>query len=352
MSEYDQDQKTEEATPKQRERFRDQGDVPRSQDLGSVVAIAAGAGAIALMFGFMSRAMTSFGKHVFGRLDLHERLGEVGVMGLETAVIVAGPVLIAGLVLGVAAQIAQVGWNPTLKPLAPNFGKLNPLPRFRTLFFSASTAIELLKSLAKIGVIGALSLRVLSQELSGNSRLVGLPPEQFMIRLGQVTARLVITVVIALAFIAVVDLLIERYRYNRKIKMTKEEVKREHKDSEGDPVVKGRIRNKQREMMRSRMLKNVPKADVVVVNPTHFSVALRYRMGKDPAPMIAAAGADAVAAKIREIARHHNIPIVSDPPLARALFAQGKIGKPIPKELFRAVASLLAWVYKVTGKVA
>ncbi len=352
MSEYEQEQKTEDATPKQQQKHRDEGDVPRSQDVASVVAIAAGAGAVMLTFGSMAEAIASFGKNVFGRLDVHDRFAEVGLMALRTTAILAGPVLIAGLLLGVGAQIAQVGWNPTLKPLTPNFGKLNPLPRFRSLFFSSATVIEVVKSLAKIAVIGALALKVLVQELSGNSRLVGLPPAQFMIRLGQVTARLVATVVIALAFIAVADLLIERFRYARKIKMTKDEVKRENKETEGDPIVKGRIRSKQREMMRGRMLKNVPKADVVVVNPTHFSVALMYRMGKDPAPMIAAAGADAVAAKIREIARHHNIPIVSDPPLARALFAQGKVGKPIPKDLFRAVASLLAWVYRVTGKVA
>ena len=127
MSEYEQEQKTEDATPKQQQKHRDEGDVPRSQDVASVVAIAAGAGAVMLTFGSMAEAIASFGKNVFGRLDVHDRFAEVGLMALRTTAILAGPVLIAGLLLGVGAQIAQVGWNPTLKPLTPNFGKLNPL---------------------------------------------------------------------------------------------------------------------------------------------------------------------------------------------------------------------------------
>ena len=352
MSEHEQDQKTEEPTPKQKDRFRERGEVARSQDLASVVSIAGGLGAIAFAWGLIGSAIVGFASLSLSHLERHSQSLLFGGEAVKTVISVIAPVALTGLVLGIAAQIAQVGWKPSAKPLTPNFTKMNPLPRFKQLFFSGSTAIELAKSVVKVIVIGLLAVRVLWDEVAANGRMISLRPVEVMGRLAEISVRIVLTVIIALAFIAVIDILIERFRHNRKMKMTKEEVKREHKDTDGDPLVKGRQRGRARELVRSRMLDSVKTADVVVVNPTHYSVALRYKMATDPAPMIVAAGVDNLAAKIRKLARQNSVPVVSDPPLARALYYQGKVGKAIPAELFRAVASLLAWVYNVTGRIA
>jgi flagellar biosynthetic protein FlhB len=171
-------------------------------------------------------------------------------------------------------------------------------------------------------------------------------------RLGEISLRIILHVGMALVVIAIFDIVIERYRHHKKMKMTKEEVKQENKDQEGDPMIKRRIRGKQFELSKRRMIEKVGKADVVVVNPTHYAVAIAYDMTKEAAPRILAMGMDEMAMKIREKARHSGIPVVSDPPLARGLYSKGKLGAYIPPEYYRAVAALLAWVYSVTGRVA
>ena len=352
MSDHDQDQKTEEATTKQKEKFREKGEVARSQDLAAVIAIISGAGAIVFAWSTIGGGLSILAVRMLGHLELHGREVAYGAIAFKTIAVVIAPVSIAVMVLGIAGQISQVGWKPSFKAMAPDIKKFNPLPQFKKLFFSGSTVIELLKSLVKVVVIGSLAVTVLWEEVSNNGRLIALTPPEVMVRLGEISLRIILTVIVALAFIAVVDIMIERFRHSRKMKMTKDEVKREHKDDDGDPMLKARIRGKQREMAKMRMVEDVSKADVVVVNPTHYSVALRYNMAVDSAPMILASGVDDMAAKIRKKARDHNVPIVSDPPLARALYAQGKPGKAIPAEMFRAVASLLAWVYSTTGRMS
>jgi flagellar biosynthetic protein FlhB len=193
---------------------------------------------------------------------------------------------------------------------------------------------------------------ILLEELDKHGRLAGLSTEALFQRLAQIGIKIVLHAGTVLIVLAILDLLYQRYQHHKKMKMTKQEVKQEHKDQDGDPIVKRRIRGKQMEMARNRMLRAVKEASVVVVNPTHYSVAIRYRLAEDAAPIIVALGVDHVALKIREKARHYGIPVISNPPLARALHAGGKIGGYIPKEHYRAVAELLAWVFKVTGKVA
>ncbi|MDD5309458.1 MAG: EscU/YscU/HrcU family type III secretion system export apparatus switch protein [Deltaproteobacteria bacterium] len=352
MSEQDQEQKTEQPTGKQREKFRDRGDVGKSRDVAAVVSIAGGTAALVFCWSGMASSVITISSGILGRLDGHGKAALVSIAGAKMFLAIVAPVAVTVLVLGIAAELAQVGFHPNLQPLVPDLTRLNPLPRFRQLFFSSGTAIELVKSFVKVVVIGALAYGVLSDELTGQARLVGLVPIEIFARLGRLVLRITIFVGLAMAAVALVDLLIERYRYIERMKMTKDEVKQELKESEGDPLVRNRLRTKQRDLSRRRMLSSIRTADVVVVNPTHYSVALRYRMSVDAAPMIVARGGDELAARIRELARHHGVPVVSDPPLARALFRKGRLYGPIPAELYRAVAALLAWVYSVRSRSA
>jgi flagellar biosynthetic protein FlhB len=261
-----------------------------------------------------------------------------------------GPFVMLMFFLTIISQIAQVGlkWSP--KAMEVNFNKFNPLPAIPKLFFSGNTVIELLKSLVKVIAIGFLSVRVLMNELTNSGRFVALSASEIMLRIGEIALKVIIHTGIAICIIAVIDYMIARYRMEQKMKMTKQEVKDEYKQQDGDPVQKGRMRGRQRDMARQRMLDGVATADVVVVNPTHYSAALRYKVGSDPAPVIVALGVDEMAAKIRERARQNGVPIVPSPKLARALYSNGKVGGFIPAELYQAVASILAWVYNIKGR--
>ncbi len=352
MSEHDQEQKTEEPSEQQIKRFRERGDVAKSRDLSSLVAIASGTLAMAAAWPMISRNITRSSAGILGKLEAHGNEFAFLAIGAKLLIVILAPLGLFTFFMIIAAQLAENGWNPTLKPLSPSFSKINPIPRFRQIFFSASTVIELTKALVKLLVIGLIAFQVVKNDLLTNGRMVGLAPIEILRRLGIGTLRIALFVGIAFALITIIDILIERYRHKRKMRMTKQEIKQENKDQEGDPIVKGRIRRKQREIATGRMMDAVKTADVVVVNPTHYSAALRYKMNVDAAPLIVALGTELIAAKIRKQARKHGVPVVSNPPLARALFAKGKVGNYIPKELYQAVAALLAWVYRATGRVA
>ena len=352
MSDHDQDQKTEEPTGKQREKFREKGDVAKGRDLSAVISLFAGTGALILGWPIIASSLRGIAYTILSRLQSANEYGTIAMLAGKAMVMAVAPVALTVLIMGIVAELSQVGLNLTFKPLVPDFKKLNPIPKLPRLFFSANTAIELVKSLAKVFVIGLLAVRVLLEELEVSGRLAGLSSSMLLMTLGQIALRIVLHVGLALVVIAIIDLLVERYRHKQKMKMTKQEVKQEQKDHDGDPQVKGRIRKKQHELARSHMMENVAQADVVVVNPTHYSVAIGYKISEDAAPKILAMGMDDLAMKIRERARHMGIPVVSDPPLARGLHAKGKLGGYIPAEYYRAVASLLAWVYSITGRVA
>ncbi|MBN2529689.1 MAG: flagellar biosynthesis protein FlhB [Deltaproteobacteria bacterium] len=351
MADTDQDDRTEDPTAKQEKRFKEKGDVSRSQDMASVVALLAGTSAVVGGWSLITNTLTHFAAGTLGHMEKYENFTNFFFRGVRVTLTVIAPILLTGLILGLAAQIAQVGFNFSFQPMEPNINRFNPLPKLKSMLFSKSTVYEILKSLVKIAIIGTLSFLALWDEVKHNGRLLGLTPLEILSKIGSMCLRIVLIVILALAFIAVLDVIIERWRHKQKMKMTKDEVKQEHKDTEGDPRIKSRIRGKQIEMAMSRMRGNVAEADVVVVNPTHYSVAIQYDVAKHEAPIIVAAGVDDVAAVIRAEARHNNIPVVTDPPLARSLYKNGKVGKPIPRELFGAVASLLAWVYKVTGRM-
>ncbi|MDJ0761604.1 MAG: flagellar biosynthesis protein FlhB [Myxococcota bacterium] len=352
MPEYEQDQKTEEPTSKQRENFRKEGQVAKSQDLSSVVTIAAATGTLIVAWPLISSNLTGCTRQLLGRLESHSNGSAIAHIAGSSLLGAVLPIAITMMFMGIASQISQVGFNFTTKPLIPDISKFNPLPRLKQLFFSASAVTELVKSLLKVTIIGIFAVRVLMEELENHGRLSGLSTGDLLTRLAQIVIRIVLQVVIGLAIIAILDVLLERYRMHQKMKMTKEQVKEERKASDGNPIAKSRLRAKQREFARKRMLENLSSADVVVVNPTHYSVALKYNVAEDAAPRIIALGTDRFALEIRKRARNEGVVVVSNPPLARGLYAKGKVGAYIPNEFYNIVASLLAWVYNVTGRVA
>ncbi len=352
MADTDQNEKTEQPTDKQRRKFREEGQVAKSQDLAAVTTLAAAVAALTAAWPTISSSLTGCARGLLGRLDAHGNEGLIVMFAGKSIVGAVLPVGVTVLIIGVAGQFAQVGFKFSLKPMIPDITKFNPIPKLQQLLFSTSALIELAKSILKVVVIGFIAVRVLIQELSDHTRLAGLTAVELMIRLGDLALTIVLRVGVALAVIAILDLLIERYRHYQKMKMTKQQVKEEHKDQDGDPMMRGRMRAKQKEASRLRMLEDAATADVVVVNPSHYSVALRYNLAEDAAPKIVAMGMNKLAFKIRDRARHEGVPIVSNPPLARGLFYKGKLGGFIPAEYYQTVASLLAWVYSITGRVA
>lgn len=347
----DPESKTEDASPRRREEARKQGQIPFSSELvGAAVLLAA---IIGLMYfgGDIGHTMLA----IF-RTDLRQVVQpdmvpqaaqELFVRALVRALAAMAPFFGVLLVAGVAASVAQVGiqFSPEKFELKPE--KLNPADGAKRLFSTAALVKGGL-GLLKIAAIGGIAYWVLEGRSGvilslSRQRLDGVVGAAW-----EVVLRLALYLVGATVFIAAIDYLYQRFRFERGLKMTKQEVKDELKQEEGDPHLKARMRQMARERMKRRMLTAVPKATVVITNPTHYAVALRYETN-DAAPVVVAKGAGAFAAKIRELARTHNVPLVERPVLARGIYATVKEGQPIPAVLFRAVAEVLAFIYRLRG---
>jgi len=258
------------------------------------------------------------------------------------------PLFVTVLVVGFFSSFFQFGWLLTGKPLIPDIEKLNPVKGMARLF-SKRSLVELIKSLSKVILIGWIAYSTVIDNLQGALLLIDTTAITTLVFLGKTAALIFAKVCGLLIFIAFLDFLFVRWEMEQKMKMTKQEVKEEHKESEGDPMVKSQIRAIQHEMARRRMMADVPDADVIITNPTHFSVAVKYDSDEMDAPLILAKGADLVALKIREIAKDHQIPIIENPPVARLLHKLD-VGATIPESLFKAVAEILAHVYSLKGK--
>ena len=248
-------------------------------------------------------------------------------------------------------DVAQVGWHPTGKPLQPKFNKLNPLSGMKKIF-SKNSLVELIKSILKISLVLYVAWDYLRKHSEGLFLLYDMGLKSGIAAAGNLVINLGIRIAITYLIIAFADYAYQRWKHNDDLKMTKQEVKDEYKQQEGDPQIKGKIRQKMREVSQRRMMQNLPKADVVITNPTHYAVAIQYDADHYDAPMVIAKGADYLAQKIKETARENNIEIVENKPLARMLYANVEVGELIPPELYQAVAEVLAFVYKLKGKVS
>jgi flagellar biosynthetic protein FlhB len=244
----------------------------------------------------------------------------------------------------------QFKFKISTKPLQPKFSKLNPVSGFKRLF-SKEKIVELLKSIAKVVLISYVVYQTIKGDWVYLVQFYDMPLNQAIEVIGDIVINLGLKISVVFMVIAFMDLFYQKRKFNEDIKMTKQEVKDEYKNSEGDPQIKGKIKSKMREASQRRMMQDVPKADVVITNPTHFAVAIRYNPDEAPAPVVLAKGADYLALKIKEIAKENKVEIVENKPLARMLYANVDIGQQVPPELYQAVAEVLAMVYKLQGKI-
>ncbi len=354
MASEDQDQeKTEQASDTRKEDFRKKGQVAQSKELASALFLLAGAGAIFMLSRFfLAQLVEAF--HFSLGMDMVSAVREGDMF---TAAKLAGskiffltaPVLLIALIVGVASSVVQVGFLNVEEALTPKLEKINPLEGFKRLF-SLRSVVEAVKAILKLIFICAVAALVVKSEIIKVPSLIQFSAEQLISYMGLITVKLMAGIGMAMVVLAGADYFFQRWDLNKKMMMTKQEVKEEHKQREGDPLIKARIRRVQREMSNRRMMDKVPQADVIITNPTHIAVALKYDQNL-PAPQVIAKGADLIAEKIKAIAKENNIPVIENKPLARTIFKTLKIGQVIPKELFVAVAEVLSYVYRLRRKV-
>jgi flagellar biosynthetic protein FlhB len=344
--------KTEKATPKKRDDARKKGQVARSMDVN---------GAVVLMSALL--ALSSFAPMMFDQMELamrallaqaavpsvveREGIAEVLVAAARPTALATAPVVFVCLVAGVLTSVGQVGIKPMPGALKPDPRKLNPLTGAKNLF-GTRAIFETVKNVAKVAAVAAVALLSLLPQLDELAALVGMPAQVLLPMLAKMAIGIAQKAAVAYLVIAAADWFYQRYRHDKSLKMDKQEVKDEYKQQELPAEVKGAQKRRAAELTRARMMDAVPTADVIVTNPTHYSVALRYS-AEHPAPTVVAKGQDLVALRIREIAAEHGVAVVPDPPLARSLHATVEVNQMIPEELFQAVAQLLAYVYRVAG---
>ncbi|RJF98686.1 flagellar biosynthesis protein FlhB [Noviherbaspirillum saxi] len=350
MAEDSELEKTEPASSRRLEQAREEGDVPRSRELATCTVLLAGA--LGLMFtgeGLVRRlnSMLTSGLS-FEREQAFDFDLLLMRLGASTIDVLIGLAPLAGILILVALGSPMLigGWLFTAKSLMPNFGRLNPMSGLGNMF-SVRALVELLKAVGKTLLVGSIAWVVISSQIEPMLALSAEPLASGGAHLGDLLLTGFITIVCGLVVIALIDVPYVLWQYASKLKMTREELRQESKESDGDPQVKARIRQLQREMAKRRMMSEVPTADVVVTNPTHYAVALKYTEGKMRAPTVVAKGADEVAAKIREIAAENKVALLEAPPLARALYRHAELGDEIPASLYTAVAEVLAYVFQL-----
>ncbi len=260
------------------------------------------------------------------------------------------PIMLIAFLVAFISDLAQVKWKVSGKPLQPKLSKLNPLKGFKKIF-SVNSLVELIKSLLKIGLIIYITYSFLKGKQPVILSLYDMPLMQALSLAAEMVTDLGIRIAAVYMIIALADYIYQKFKFSQDMKMTKQEIKDEFKQSEGDPQIKGRIRQKMQEASRRRMMQDLPRADVVITNPTHFAVAILYDPDVADAPMVLAKGSDHLAAKIKDVARENHIEIVENKPLARMLYANVEVGQMVPPELYQAVAEVLAFVYQLQGKI-
>jgi flagellar biosynthesis protein FlhB len=348
--------RTEKATPKHRKRAREKGQVARSSDLGGAAVVVAGLFALGLMGPRIVDAGAAMFHIAYGAIASPAQatsaagLDDMLHSALSTVAVAVAPVAGACLLAGVLAGVAQVGFRPSAHTLKPDFKRINPASGLKNLL-GANAIFEALKTVAKVAVVGAVAALALLPGLTGLASVVGISP----LGLGALSSGKALGVAEHAAFayllIGLVDYAWKRHRHEKQLMMTKQQVKDETRQYGVSAEVRAAQRRRQMQAARARMMAAVPNADVVVTNPTHFAVALTYD-GTRTAPEVVAKGKDLIAAQIRRIAEEHDVPVISDPPLARALHGSVEIGQVIPEELYAAVARVLAFVYRIAGRSA
>lgn len=351
-------EKTEEATSKKLEDVREEGNVAKSTEVVTAATLLGLFVCLRVAMGFVgNRLLDSFDtfytlipRYTRDGIDI-AALTSLTVDALLNLCIVVLPFLLFGLLIAFFGNALQFKFKVTPKPLQPKFSKMNPINGFKRMF-SLNTFMELIKSIAKIGFISYISYGVLSDHARDLYLIYDMSLEQSILLMYDIVMELLWKICLFFVVIAAADLFYQRWKFKEDNKMTKQEVKDEFKNQEGDPKVKGQQRQRMQQASQRRMMAAVPEADVVITNPTHFAVALAYKSGETQAPVVVAKGADFLAGRIKEIAREHQVEIVENKPLARMLYYNVDVDAEIPPELYQAVAEVLAYVYQLHNKVS
>jgi flagellar biosynthesis protein FlhB len=347
------EERTEAATPKKRAELRRRGQVAKSQDLTSMVVFvgvivcihSVGGASVGHLQNYMKGALSGMSDTSLSINTLNTHATQAAFLLLRTI----GPFLLTAMLLGVLSCMLQTGFLIAPQAMKPDFTRLNPLSGVKRLV-SGRGLVETVKACGKLAIISWIAYATIS---GGYAELLGTINQDvptMLAAIGELLYRLALRIALFLLILAAADYGYQRWSFEKSIRMTKEEVKQESKQQEGSPLVKSRIRARMRQIARRRMMESVPTADVIITNPTHFAVALKYDPLTMGAPQVVAKGADILAQKIRDLAREHDVPIIENPPLARNLYKTVEIGREIPPELFGAVAEILAFVYQVNRR--
>jgi len=348
-------EKTEDATTKKLTDARKEGQVARSQELITAVALFSLFLILRLFAGTMGNSFIKSFIKFFNLIEVvagkNEEISlrlvsELMSEALRDIVIIMLPVMLTTVTVAIVTNVFQVRWQLTLKPLQPKLSKFSPIKGLKKIF-STDRLVELIKSLLKILVIGLLSYSTLRNQVIGLFRMSDGGVEAGIVLIGSIIINLGLRISAVFLIIGIGDYIYQRIKFRNQMKMTKQEVKDEYKQTEGDPQIKARIKQKMREAARRRMMKKLPEADVVITNPTHFACAIKYEKEVSSAPILIAKGADYIAQKIKEVAKENDIPIVENKPLARMLYYNVELDEEIPKELYQMTAEVLAYVYKL-----
>ncbi|OBZ18369.1 flagellar biosynthesis protein FlhB [Bacillus sp. FJAT-27264] len=346
-------EKTEKATPKKRQEARKKGQVAKSAELSGAVVLLSAVLSLSMFGGYMKERFMTLYMDIFQNRMLQE-ISPENVMkmfsgyGVQVLLLLA-PLFGVTFFMALVSNIMQVGFMASGQGLTPKFSKINPIKGFKNIF-SMRSLVEFLKSILKLLLIAYLVYSTLWGQKRNIMSLSHIDTEGIFKFVAKLTMTLGLKIGAVLMVMAFFDYMYQKYEHEKSLKMSKQDIKDEYKKMEGDPLIKGKIRERQRRMAMQRMMQEVPKADVIITNPTHFAVALKYDGSMMEAPQIIAKGQDYVALRIRELAKEHGVVTMENKPLARALFQRAEIGDTVPADLFQAVAEVLAYVYKLKGK--
>ncbi len=349
-------EKTEPATSKKLQDARNEGQVAKSQELNHALGLIALFLTLKVFISYIGESLFYTFAANYNKIPdiINESIGGMSVH-LATTVInqtmitilkIVAPVFIIGYTVALLSNILQVKWKVTTKPMKPKFSKLNPLNGFKRIF-SKDSLFELLKSIAKISLIIYVAYTAIRDHQDELFLLYDIPLLQVILLVGSIVIDAGLKISFVYLLVGMADWFYQKHKFKEDMKMTKQEVKDEYKNTEGNPEIKGRQRSKMREASQRRMMQELPNADVVITNPTHYAVAIRYDANQYSAPIVVAKGEDYLAMKIREAAKEHQIEIVENKPLARMLYANVDVGEEVPPELYQAVAEVLAFVYNL-----
>lgn len=346
-------ERTEEATPRRRQEARRKGTVTKSQELTNALVLVGIMGVLPFVVSSLGKSMTSMIGRGFANIPSTASAGDIGnftwnLLGPVASAVL--PLLAAAVIIGVGVNFAQVGFVLSTETLNPTLSKLNPLNGLKRMF-SMAAGVEGIKAILKTALFGYLAFSVVRERWPELAHLSYTASANSLAIIGDIIRVILLRVSIAWLALAAFDYLFQRYQVEKQLKMTKDELKQEFRQNEQSPELRMAMSQRRRKLLKGRVNQAVKGADVVITNPTHFSIALKYDKGQMHAPQVVAKGADHLAMRIRELAKESNVPIVPNPPLARQLYKKCEVGDYVPRELFQAVAEVLAYVYATLRKV-